>query len=129
LKVGEAVTITDGPKDEKVAAVSRVKVRALMDGSIGWVTFRQEGLKPWGPFYTCKTSIVMQKSQLVSGAEEVRRIKEGEVVEVLDGPVEDADAGVMRIRARAEKNGDEGWITIRDKDTEFLHFHPPKPRK
>jgi len=43
----------------------------------------------------------------------LRRMEVGEVVEVLEGPIEDGSAGVMRIRAKAMKDGVEGWVTLK----------------
>jgi len=35
------------------------------------------------------------------------------VVDVLEGPVEDETAGVMRVRCVAKKDGVEGWATLK----------------
>lgn len=43
----------------------------------------------------------------------LRRMEVNEVVEVLEGPIEDDSAGVMRVRAMAMKDGVEGWVTLK----------------
>jgi Ca2+-binding EF-hand superfamily protein len=43
----------------------------------------------------------------------VRRLEVGEVVDVLEGPVEDETAGVMRVHAKAMKDGAEGWASLK----------------
>jgi Ca2+-binding EF-hand superfamily protein len=43
----------------------------------------------------------------------LRRMEVNEVVEVLEGPIEDDSAGVLRVRAVAMKDGVEGWVTLK----------------
>merc|ERR1740121_1986918 len=45
----------------------------------------------------------------------LRRMEVNEVVEVLEGPIEDDSSGVMRVRAVAVKDGVEGWVTLKGK--------------
>jgi len=75
-------------------------------------SIKGDNLKPWSPNYKCINSIAMQSALDVGTAEIVRKIDAGELVELLDGPVEEAEVGVMRIRCRAEKDGATGWMTI-----------------
>merc|ERR1711966_367403 len=42
-----------------------------------------------------------------------RRMEVNEVVEVLEGPVKDEEAGVMRVRVVAMKDGVEGWASLK----------------
>jgi len=121
LEIGEAVELTEGPISEKVDAVERLKARALADNQIGWVTMSRKSLQSWHPSYKCLAQTIMQDSQTMKGASTVRKIEVGEMVQVLDGPVKDAENNIMRIRARADSDGAEGWITIRgNKGTVFL---------
>lgn len=51
----------------------------------------------------------------------VRRLELDEVVDVLEGPIEDETAGVLRVRAKAMKDGAEGWISLKgNKGTDYL---------
>lgn len=51
----------------------------------------------------------------------LRRMEVNEVVEVLEGPIEDETAGVMRVRALAMKDNVEGWVTLKgNKGTPYL---------
>jgi len=43
----------------------------------------------------------------------MRKLTEGEVFAVLDGPVNDKDAGITRVKGKAMKDETEGWITIK----------------
>merc|ERR1719414_350576 len=117
----EAVEILEGPKDEKFDALVRAKGKALSDGAIGWVTVKEKALKPWTPFYKCTNGTVIQDSLLVKGAQTVRKLEAGEVIEVLEGPMVEKDLEVLRIRGRAEKDGAVGWITLKgNQGTPFL---------
>jgi len=121
LAKDEAVEILEPPKEEKFDAVVRAKGKALSDGAIGWVTVKDKTLKPWTPFYKCTNSTVIQDSLLVKGAQTVRKLEVGEVVEVLEGPMVEKDLEVLRIRGRAEKDGAVGWITLKgNQGTSFL---------
>jgi len=42
----------------------------------------------------------------------IRRVKKGEIIEVLEGPEKEEIAGIMRIRGMAVKDGATGWVTI-----------------
>lgn len=113
LSKGEAVEVVEGPKDEKFDEVLRIRGRATHDGAEGWVTLKTQNLKPWTPSYKCTASTVIHDSLAGKSAQVVRRIEAGEVVEVLDGPIEDSETGVMRVKGRSDKDGVAGWITIK----------------
>merc|ERR1740129_929818 len=121
LAKDEAVEILEGPKDERFDALVRAKGKALSDGAIGWVTVREKVLKSWTPFYKCTNSTVIQDSHLVKGAQTMRKLEVGEVIEVLEGPMVEKDLDVLRIRGRAEKDGAVGWVTLKgNQGTPFL---------
>lgn len=48
----------------------------------------------------------------IKEAKTIRRLEAGEVVEVLDGPVEEATVSVLRVCVRAMKDDQEGWVTM-----------------
>eukprot|EP00439_Symbiodinium_sp_Y106_P060827 s1586_g9.t1 len=47
----------------------------------------------------------------------VRKVKEGEVLEVLTWPRKDEESGLMRLRVRAKMDGAIGWMTQISKDS------------
>lgn len=124
LKPDEAIEILEGPKKETFDAVTRIKGRALADGAVGWVSKKERKLKPWVPVYRCAKETVIQNTLGTrggQGAGMVRRLDEGELIETLEGPKEDAEVGLLRIRGRAEKDGVVGWITVKgNQGTQFL---------
>eukprot|EP00928_Gymnodinium_smaydae_P013903 TRINITY_DN15043_c0_g2_i4.p1 TRINITY_DN15043_c0_g2~~TRINITY_DN15043_c0_g2_i4.p1 ORF type:complete len:1469 (-),score=473.54 TRINITY_DN15043_c0_g2_i4:347-4753(-) len=129
LAAGEALELVEGPKEEKFEAATRLKGRALSDGSIGWLTLKSN-TQPWVPFYKCVSGTVIQDESPLKTAKPLRRIEVGEVFSLLEGPVAETDLGVLRIRARAEKDGLDGWITVRgNQGTVFLLPEHPKAPK
>lgn len=48
----------------------------------------------------------------IKGSKTLRRLEPSEVVEIIEGPVKEDTVDVMRVRARAMKDGLDGWITI-----------------
>eukprot|EP00931_Biecheleriopsis_adriatica_P106256 TRINITY_DN8073_c0_g1_i4.p1 TRINITY_DN8073_c0_g1~~TRINITY_DN8073_c0_g1_i4.p1 ORF type:complete len:2013 (-),score=680.48 TRINITY_DN8073_c0_g1_i4:65-6103(-) len=127
LRKDEPIEVLEGPKEEKFDPVVRVKGRALADGAEGWVSRKERTLKSWSPLYRCAHSTVIQSTLCTKDASVIRRVEEGENLEALDGPKEDTGAGLLRIRARAEKDGVVGWITLKgNQGTIFLTARQPK---
>jgi len=48
----------------------------------------------------------------MEGAETLRHIEVDELIELLEGPREETEVGVLRLKGRAEKDGTIGWVTI-----------------
>lgn len=90
----------------------RVKGKAVSDNAVGWVTLKGQNVRPWSPYYTCKKVTEMHDTLAVEGAKELRKMAVGEVVELVEGPTK-AD-NMTRIKARVEKEGIVGWVTIKD---------------
>jgi len=116
LLKGEAMQALEPPKEETFPAEVRIKVKATSDNVVGWMTMKNNNVKPWTPYYKCKAAAPVHDT--LAGATELRQAAVGEVFELLEGPTKDGD--VLRMRARAEKDGVLGWVTI--KDAEGKHF-------
>eukprot|EP00931_Biecheleriopsis_adriatica_P033416 TRINITY_DN193_c0_g1_i5.p1 TRINITY_DN193_c0_g1~~TRINITY_DN193_c0_g1_i5.p1 ORF type:complete len:2073 (-),score=714.85 TRINITY_DN193_c0_g1_i5:36-6125(-) len=114
LAVGEAVQVIEGPKEEVQQPAVRVKVKATSDGASGWVTAQLPSVKRWSSLYKCQSATPMHSACKAEGAEVLREIAAGEVLDLLEGPVE--EAGELRMKAKAKKDSKEGWVTIRDTD-------------
>jgi len=54
----------------------------------------------------------MTESLTVKGSKTVRKLLPDEVLEELEAPAKDENLGLMRVKARAEKDGKEGYITL-----------------
>jgi len=71
--------------------------------------------------YKCVKSLAFTDDMDISKCETLRKVFEGEVVEIIEGPVQDATNGMDRVRAKAVKDGVIGWLTISgSKGTCFL---------
>merc|ERR1711865_838466 len=72
-------------------------------------------------FKVCKT-IAFTDAQDISACKTLRKGEEGEVIEVLEGPVHDEANGMNRIRGRScKEDAVEGWVTVSgSKGTAFL---------
>merc|ERR1712232_1397341 len=104
LEVGEALQITEGPKDEKVPQEIRLKVCALSDGAVGWISRKEGFVKPWQSNYKCLEKVAMHDSRVVEeSTEPLKELQKGETVELLEGPISEGKA--MRIRCCAQKDG------------------------
>jgi hypothetical protein len=74
-------------------------------------------------YYKVVRTIAFTDEMDITKCKTLRKGDEGEVVEVLQGPVTDEANGMTRIRAKATKKGDTttGWITLSgSKGTAFL---------
>mmetsp|Transcript_141276 Transcript_141276/g.439060 ORF Transcript_141276/g.439060 Transcript_141276/m.439060 type:complete len:1297 (+) Transcript_141276:2158-6048(+) len=114
----ETIELLEGPKEEKSNAPVRVNVRAVADGKTGWITLRKGTTKQWSPAYKCVAETPLTEG--LEAGKTLRSLEVGEALELLDGPRESAAEGVLRMRARAEKDGAIGWATILDADGQPL---------
>lgn len=112
LEEGEMIEVAEGPREEAANPLIRVRGRAVADGAVGWVTMKGRSLKSWSPRYRCVVSTPLGDKLEAATAEKLRALEVGEFVELLEGPREDSGAGILRIRARAEKDGVTGWVTV-----------------
>eukprot|EP00929_Paragymnodinium_shiwhaense_P000254 TRINITY_DN1004_c0_g1_i3.p1 TRINITY_DN1004_c0_g1~~TRINITY_DN1004_c0_g1_i3.p1 ORF type:complete len:1724 (-),score=881.83 TRINITY_DN1004_c0_g1_i3:290-5461(-) len=115
LAEGETVMLLEGPKEEKAQPVKRIKVCALSDKAIGWISKSDSTVKKWNPVYRTlmATPLQIARSSLASeGCDPVRELAKGEALELLEGPVK--EEGEVRMRCKANKDGATGWVTLRD---------------
>lgn len=64
---------------------------------------------------------VVTDRRAVKDGKIVRRLEVDEVLQVLEGPVQDDAVSLMRLRGRAMKDGIEGWVTVKgNSGTVFL---------
>lgn len=115
LDVGEALDLLEGPNEDSVRSLSRVKVLAKKDGKEGWVTVKgNQGTsytEESDKHYVCIRPVSLEKT-FPSGSAEVRRIEEEEVFEALEAPKAEKKEGIERCRGRTLTDGTEGWFTM-----------------
>lgn len=108
----EVIEVLQSPKEEVSKAPYRVRVRAVSDGKIGWITTHRINSLPWSPRYKCVAATRMHEAMVGTEQNEGRRIEAGEEVELLQGPLLDTNLNVLRFRCRAAQDGAAGWVTI-----------------
>lgn len=112
----EVVEVLEGPKKEIVGSASRAKGKAS-DGAVGFFTVKsKQGAElavPGKSTYTTLSAIALTDNFDIKACKVVRKLAKGEVLTVIEGPVEDGPAGVSRIKVSAKKDGKEGWVTTK----------------
>eukprot|EP00746_Dinoflagellata_sp_MGD_P125903 gnl/MRDRNA2_/MRDRNA2_60792_c0_seq2.p1 gnl/MRDRNA2_/MRDRNA2_60792_c0~~gnl/MRDRNA2_/MRDRNA2_60792_c0_seq2.p1 ORF type:complete len:1843 (+),score=571.54 gnl/MRDRNA2_/MRDRNA2_60792_c0_seq2:92-5620(+) len=114
LKSHEVLEVIEGPIAEKGGDLIRIQGKAKADGKVGWLTIKD----PTGAVYAekdakykCVQTIALTDDLDVMKSKVIRKIEVGELLCKLEGPV--TSSGASRIRGKADKDGAEGWITIK----------------
>jgi len=130
LAIGEALEILEGPYESE--NIMRARAKVMADGIDGWVTvtgnagsaFIEDG---GNHFKVVKETILTEcfdvgATKDKSGkAASTRKLKEGEVVEVLEWPVKQESTGLVRLMCRTQSDYRLGWATtIGNTGTVFL---------
>lgn len=113
LTAGEAIEVTEGPREEKFVPANRAKVRTASDGAEGWLSVKDGSIKAWSPFYKFAKAGTLYSSKGVKDSV-VREVAAGEALELQEGPVE-VD-GRMWLRGSMKKDGAEGWAPVKAED-------------
>merc|ERR1712032_1055035 len=92
LEVGEIVELIEGPRNEKVESTLRIKAKTCPDGQVGWITTNDRDIK------SCKV---------------IRKLWVDEIFKRSEGPFDEQDSGITRVKARTLKDDKDGWITIK----------------
>lgn len=118
LDVGETLEVLEGPKEDSVRGLTRVKARAKSDDKEGWVTIKgSKGtsyVEESSKHYIVKRGIPLEK-RFLTGTDELRKLEEGDTFELIEGPKTETKEGPKRIRGKAVSDGKEGWFTLSSK--------------
>jgi len=120
LKVNEVVEILEGPKKTS-GKILRAKCRAIADDVEGWVTvasnketkFLEEGAHL---FKVMRQTHLSDSCEDTEVDEDARRLKQGEVLTVLEMPKKIEESGLVRMQVRTRLGGVVGWLTQEDKE-------------
>jgi len=116
LKPGEVIDVTEGPREEPAATLLRARGKMRSDGAVGWFTMKnrhgEECIEPNQTIFACLAGVALTDDMDIKNCNLVRKLEVGEVMTLLEGPVDDV-ASVTRIRVRAAKDRAEGWITMK----------------
>jgi len=113
LKAHEILEVCEGPVPEKGADMVRIQCKCKSDNKTGFLIVKDATgaiLAEKDTKYKCKQTIALTDSMDVMKSKVIRKIEQGELVAKIEGPVD--SSGAQRIRAKADKDGAEGWITI-----------------
>lgn len=118
LDVGEVLDVVEGPTEDSVRSLSRVKVLAKKDGAEGWVTVKGNQGTSYAEesdkHYICSESVALE-SKPASGSAETRKLEEGEIIQALEAPKVEKKAAIERCRGRHVGDSTEGWFTMNPK--------------
>lgn len=119
LKVGEVLEVLQGPRRETVMATVRVRGKTIGGKEqTGWFTLKDRHGKVFAEVgkscYTTASSIALTDGFNMRDSKVLRKISKGESLVVLEGPLTDeAGGGCIRIKAKALKDDQDGWVTIK----------------
>merc|ERR1712130_568168 len=107
---GEVFDVLDGPREEPAEPLVRSRVRAASSGAEGWVTVKPKSLRLWAPRYRSLATAALEH-EFKPGSKAVRNLEIGELLELLDGPKEAIAGSALRLKVRASKDGNIGWVS------------------
>jgi len=114
LDVDEVIAAHEGPCKDDSLGIMRMRGQLVRDGAMGWATvlgntggvFLEEGGSTWE---------VLKETPLTTGLEpdvaEVRKLKEGEKLEILEWDKKHEASGTVRLRVKVAGENASGWVT------------------
>jgi len=121
LEQGELVEVLEGPLNYSKAGSIRMKGRAILDDQEGWVTVTKLSSQRWLPSMRVVQATSIDDGPMITSCKRIRHLDVGELVEAIELPMLEEKAKVMRVRARAQKDGVVGHVTMKgNKGTVFL---------
>jgi len=117
LHADEVVELLEGPRSQNFEPGMRVKGKSITDGAIGWFTARDKNgtvfAEADSKYYQCTASVAMTDNLDIKDCKVLRKLAVGELFTVEEGPHEEKDAGVTRVKGRTLKDEQVGWITVK----------------
>eukprot|EP00928_Gymnodinium_smaydae_P019324 TRINITY_DN1739_c3_g1_i1.p1 TRINITY_DN1739_c3_g1~~TRINITY_DN1739_c3_g1_i1.p1 ORF type:complete len:1010 (-),score=412.95 TRINITY_DN1739_c3_g1_i1:307-3279(-) len=116
VEAGEVCEVVDGPVKEEEVGIRRLKVRMLKDDTEGWVTpvgnqgtaFLDEGVIE---MKVLKETILTPTFEIGASKETTKKLKAGELVEVVEWMRKEESSGLMRMKVRTKADLKVGWAT------------------
>lgn len=124
LEIGEVIEACGTPKEDANLGLSRVECRSVRDGVSGWVTVKSAGgavyiEKTLKPYLWCTETVPLQ-AQKEKGGKNLLQFVRGDVVELLEGPVQEKLSSESRVRGVACHEDAVGWLQISTKSGETV---------
>lgn len=124
LERNEILEVLEGPRLETTVKIRRIRAKALKDGAEGWTTLSStQGtafLQECSNLYqVVKETSLTSKFDIGSvepkaDAEGGRRLRSGEILEVLEWPTKHDGSGSMRLKGKVQTDGSIGYATVQD---------------
>eukprot|EP00931_Biecheleriopsis_adriatica_P108247 TRINITY_DN8257_c0_g9_i1.p1 TRINITY_DN8257_c0_g9~~TRINITY_DN8257_c0_g9_i1.p1 ORF type:complete len:672 (-),score=266.95 TRINITY_DN8257_c0_g9_i1:55-1785(-) len=112
VSLSEFTSLLEGCEGYDLNSEKIDKVFSCFDAGEGSLT--KEGLlKASKSFYSVVSDAVMTNQEALSDeSTTIRRLEPNEVLEVLEGPVQEQNTKIPRVRCKAANDGSEGWVTV-----------------
>jgi len=116
MEEGEFLEALGGGKKEETVKVFRLEVKAISDGTTGWVTIMgNKGavfIEPACRYYMCVVETTMTKGLSITESKIIKKAQKGEVFEVVGQIQKDASCGVTRLHVKALRDDEVGWVSL-----------------
>merc|ERR1712232_37124 len=115
LKEAEVLELIEGPQKVLMQEASRARVKFTKDNLQGWVTLRNKyGVtfaEPNTTLYMCKTTVAMTDGDNMQDSKVIAKLSEGDMFDSMGAEVKQDASGISRVKGKALKSGEIGWIT------------------
>jgi len=115
LDVGEVFVSQEAPEKDEGADVMRVRGKAMQDDLEGYASLAGNGgtmfLVEGADVFKVMRAVDLTDTLSFEGAAPVRKLHEGELLQVLVWEKKDANSDAKRMKAKAQLDGAVGWVT------------------
>jgi len=112
LRRGEVLELLEGPKKEPPVEISRIRGKAEKDGNTGWATWTPSTMVQTRVL-KCKKEITLTTTFDINNGKSIRKLEVGETLQMSGESQEENTRKLVRVQARANRDGKEGWVTLK----------------
>lgn len=116
VKADDVVELVEGPRQEKLGSVMRMRGKAASDGKTGWFTLKDragnESATKGGKCYTCTSSVAITDVLDIKSCKVLKKLAVDEVFTATEEP-QIEEGGMERVKGKGLNDGVEGWVTIK----------------
>jgi len=115
LKEAEVLELIEGPQKVLMQDTSRARVKLTKDNLQGWVTISDKHgvtfAEPNKKLYVCKATVAMTDGENIQDSKVITKLQDGDMLDAVSGEVKQDASGISRVKGKALKSGEVGWIT------------------
>jgi hypothetical protein len=124
IEVGESVEAMGPLKKDSGLGLERVQCRCLKGGEVGWATVKSQSGTVYmssteKPYLWCTDDLTLHAEQRLD-SKKAQSLHPGEVVELLQGPIQETVVAGQRVRGIACHESTQGWLQVKDKTGNVL---------